>query len=150
GARGARRRPEEGRRTERRQAAGGRADRGAHRGAPRGATGRVPAALRGAGGAGRGGRRGRHRAQTEGQAGWKTTSDLAFDARAGDGNRTRTASLEGWSSTIELHPHGAASSEFPLDSWSRRRQDYRLRGAGCALCREPAWPTGSGAAWLAR
>jgi hypothetical protein len=24
--------------------------------------------------------------------------------RAGDGNRTRTTSLEGWSSTIELHP----------------------------------------------
>ncbi len=24
---------------------------------------------------------------------------------AGDGNRTRMASLEGWSSTIELHPH---------------------------------------------
>ena len=25
--------------------------------------------------------------------------------RAGEGNRTLTASLEGWSSTIELHPH---------------------------------------------
>src|SRR5690242_9887493 len=25
--------------------------------------------------------------------------------RAGDGNRTRIASLEGWSSTIELRPH---------------------------------------------
>ena len=25
---------------------------------------------------------------------------------AGDGNRTRTASLEGWSSAVELHPHG--------------------------------------------
>ena len=24
---------------------------------------------------------------------------------AGDGNRTRTTSLEGWGSTIELHPH---------------------------------------------
>lgn len=24
---------------------------------------------------------------------------------AGDGNRTHTASLEGWNSTIELHPH---------------------------------------------
>lgn len=23
---------------------------------------------------------------------------------AGDGNRTRTASLEGWNSTVELHP----------------------------------------------
>ncbi len=25
--------------------------------------------------------------------------------RAGEGNRTLMASLEGWSSTIELHPH---------------------------------------------
>ena len=28
--------------------------------------------------------------------------------RAGDGNRTRTTSLEGWSSTIELHPRGGS------------------------------------------
>lgn len=28
---------------------------------------------------------------------------------AGDGNRTRTASLEGWDSTIELHPHSSRS-----------------------------------------
>ena len=26
-------------------------------------------------------------------------------AGAGDGNRTHVTSLEGWSSTIELHPH---------------------------------------------
>ena len=26
-------------------------------------------------------------------------------AKAGDGNRTHVISLEGWSSTIELHPH---------------------------------------------
>ena len=26
-------------------------------------------------------------------------------AGAGDGNRTHVISLEGWSSTIELHPH---------------------------------------------
>ena len=26
---------------------------------------------------------------------------------AGEGDRTLTASLEGWNSTIELHPHGA-------------------------------------------
>ena len=30
---------------------------------------------------------------------------LAFFYGAGDGNRTHTASLEGWNSTIELHPH---------------------------------------------
>ena len=28
-----------------------------------------------------------------------------FDG-AGDGNRTHATSLEGWDSTIELHPHG--------------------------------------------
>ena len=28
---------------------------------------------------------------------------------AGDGNRTHVASLEGWNSTIELHPHNGAS-----------------------------------------
>ena len=28
---------------------------------------------------------------------------------AGDGNRTRVSSLEGWCSTIELHPHSSAS-----------------------------------------
>ena len=28
-----------------------------------------------------------------------------FFNRAGDGNRTHVISLEGWSSTIELHPH---------------------------------------------
>ena len=26
-------------------------------------------------------------------------------AKAGDGNRTHVSSLEGWCSTIELHPH---------------------------------------------
>ena len=29
----------------------------------------------------------------------------SFFKRAGDGNRTHVTSLEGWSSTIELHPH---------------------------------------------
>ena len=32
---------------------------------------------------------------------------------AGDGNRTHAASLEGWNSTIELHPH---SSHFTVAS----------------------------------
>ena len=31
--------------------------------------------------------------------------DLKFCFGAGDGNRTHAASLEGWNSTIELHPH---------------------------------------------
>ena len=29
---------------------------------------------------------------------------LSFEFGAGDGNRTHVISLEGWSSTIELHP----------------------------------------------
>ena len=31
-----------------------------------------------------------------------------YRIRAGDGNRTHVSSLEGWCSTIELHPHTAA------------------------------------------
>ncbi len=31
--------------------------------------------------------------------------------RAGDGNRTHVSSLEGWCSTIELHPHISFASE---------------------------------------
>jgi hypothetical protein len=44
-------------------------------------------------------------------------------ARAGEGNRTPIASLEGWSSTIELHPR-----EVPArgSSWSGR-EDLNLR-----------------------
>ena len=33
-------------------------------------------------------------------------------AGAGDGNRTHVTSLEGWSSTIELHPHSGAVDEI--------------------------------------
>ena len=31
---------------------------------------------------------------------------------AGDGNRTHTTSLEGWSSTIELHPHQSDATKY--------------------------------------
>ena len=31
--------------------------------------------------------------------------------RAGDGDRTRMTSLEGWGSTIELHPRGSLFGE---------------------------------------
>ena len=34
-----------------------------------------------------------------------SSSELHFDG-AGDGNRTHVTSLEGWGSTIELHPQG--------------------------------------------
>ena len=33
-------------------------------------------------------------------------AELLAHIGAGDGNRTHTTSLEGWDSTIELHPHG--------------------------------------------
>ena len=32
-------------------------------------------------------------------------AELPTHVGAGDGNRTHAASLEGWNSTIELHPH---------------------------------------------
>src|SRR5262245_5532466 len=43
---------------------------------------------------------------------------------AGDGNRTHTASLEGWSSTIELHPHHHNRSPTSSDP---------------TLARQPGW-----------
>ena len=36
----------------------------------------------------------------------------SFFKRAGDGNRTHVSSLEGWCSTIELHPHKLESSKM--------------------------------------
>ena len=39
------------------------------------------------------------------QLSYTPISQLLPTFGAGDGNRTRTASLEGWNSTIELHPH---------------------------------------------
>jgi uroporphyrin-III C-methyltransferase / precorrin-2 dehydrogenase / sirohydrochlorin ferrochelatase len=39
---------------------------------------------------------------------------------AGDGNRTRIASLEGWSSTIELHPLAPSFTGPPAEAQSRR------------------------------
>ena len=35
---------------------------------------------------------------------------------AGDGNRTHATSLEGWSSTIELHPRTTLATEATLHS----------------------------------
>ena len=52
--------------------------------------------------------------------------------RAGDGNRTHVSSLEGWCSTIELHPHICARENYfsqvgvtgfePATSWSQTRR----------------------------
>ena len=49
---------------------------------------------------------------------------------AGDGNRTHATSLEGWSSTIELHPRyfmvGKTGFE-PATLWSQTRCATKLR-----------------------
>ena len=37
--------------------------------------------------------------------------------RAGDGNRTHVSSLEGWCSTIELHPQMIGTDFFSLSCW---------------------------------
>ncbi len=43
--------------------------------------------------------------------------------QAGDGNRTHVSSLEGWCSTIELHPHVVGVTGFePATSWSQTRR----------------------------
>ena len=43
--------------------------------------------------------------------------------KAGDGNRTHVSSLEGWCSTIELHPHVVGVTGFePATSWSQTRR----------------------------
>ena len=39
----------------------------------------------------------------------------SFFKRAGDGNRTHVSSLEGWCSTIELHPHVSLFFCVPQD-----------------------------------
>ena len=44
-------------------------------------------------------------------------------SKAGDGNRTHVSSLEGWCSTIELHPHTIGVTGFePATSWSQTRR----------------------------
>src|SRR5215469_3198036 len=47
-------------------------------------------------------------------------------AGAGDGNRTHVASLEGWSSTIELHPPDLAPSRLPTRAPPPRLPSERL------------------------
>ena len=41
-------------------------------------------------------------------------TELETQIGAGDGNRTHATSLEGWNSTIELHPHGCAPKQRKL------------------------------------
>ena len=58
------------------------------------------------------------------------THSSVCNREAGDGNRTHVSSLEGWCSTIELHPH-ACGNKFtavgvtgfePAASWSQTRR----------------------------
>src|SRR6185437_5653800 len=72
---------------------------------------------------------------------------------AGDGNRTHVASLEGWSSTIELHPptspaHRAASGRWwrGKDSNLRRRTSADLQSAAFDRSATPPAPVPPGAA----
>jgi hypothetical protein len=43
-----------------------------------------------------------------------SSADLGFLSGAGDGNRTRMASLEGWGSTIELRPRNRSGGASHL------------------------------------
>ena len=62
--------------------------------------------------------------------------------RAGDGNRTRMASLEGWGSTIELRPRGGGgSSRIRL---GRHRVAYRVGGGVTAQRSPPRYGRGPG------
>ena len=42
----------------------------------------------------------------------RTPATLGRVTKAGDGNRTHVSSLEGWCSTIELHPHVVGVTGF--------------------------------------
>ena len=57
------------------------------------------------------------------QLSYRLTFEKTSFSRAGDGNRTHVSSLEGWCSTIELHPHDIGVTGFePATSWSQTRR----------------------------
>src|SRR5829696_4559629 len=56
---------------------------------------------------------------------WRLDRKRAPTSGAGDGNRTRTTSLEGWSSAIELRPRGRASLARSQERSRERRCDRR-------------------------
>ena len=59
--------------------------------------------------------------------------NTSFLIQAGDGNRTHVISLEGWSSTIELHPHNAQSRNRTSDTRIFSPLLYRLSYLGSCL-----------------
>jgi hypothetical protein len=61
------------------------------------------------------------------------TADLALLDGAGDGNRTRMASLEGWGSAIELRPHAPrwrGGLSVPAARSAARGVQWPARGTG--------------------
>src|ERR1700749_2912631 len=80
-----------------------------------------------------------------------TASDLHRSKRAGDGNRTRMTSLEGWGSAIELRPPDRATAGPPSVGYRSGRPDAPAKPAETGtvrlLChllttRPPAGATG--------
>ncbi len=51
---------------------------------------------------------------------------ISYIKKAGEGNRTLTTSLEGWGSTIELHPH-TVTSKTSLSNWGKQDSNLRRR-----------------------
>jgi hypothetical protein len=64
----------------------------------------------------------RQRHRCNGPARGRDLRKRALTCGAGDGNRTRITSLEGWSSAIELRPHVRMSGRD--ESSSRRQPDF--------------------------
>ena len=65
-----------------------------------------------------------------------TTVMRIFHNKAGDGNRTHVSSLEGWCSTIELHPHIIGVTGFePATSWSQTRRSSQAEPHPVFFCR---------------
>src|SRR5215813_15197354 len=56
-------------------------------------------------------------------------------AGAGDGNRTHVASLEGWSSTIELHPQACIRGACPSNLLRSEEHTSELQSRPHLVCR---------------
>ena len=59
----------------------------------------------------------------------------SFFKRAGDGNRTHVSSLEGWCSTIELHPQFIAFRQCPVPESNQRHEDFQSSALPTELTR---------------
>ena len=70
----------------------------------------------------------------------KTIDEVVFPYGAGDGNRTRMTSLEGWGSTIELRPHNLPASVARLRAPAHQAGRHRQRTGSRAAARTPRAP----------